>query len=153
MNSNLSFKVVKTLESLYYSLNDILLTMPTFGGFKANDDIWKFIDHKNTVHLLDFNFFNNQLFNCYQKNELTYNDEIISINLKLYVKVLFLHTNKSSKSTSFSSNRFNLFKMLCTYLAQTKLSLLNESQLKDFYSILFCSCVYCTSRVWTCWWM
>jgi hypothetical protein len=115
MNHILSFKENGALKALYDSLTGVLQNLHVSNDFSAYDDTWIFVDEKLTTQTLDFNFFNDSLFIEYQKIKLTYNDEILAIDLKLYVKLLFLHTSKSTKNINSYSNRLNVLKMFFTF--------------------------------------
>lgn len=136
MNQLLPLNRVGALDALHHSLNGILHNMSTHGDYNLLDDTWKFADHRRTIYILDFSYFNDSLFAEYQKNKITYNDEVLTVGLSLYIKLLFLHVSIGKINTSSYIYRFDVLKMFFTFLVQSKLRVIDELRLKDFYSIL-----------------
>lgn len=129
----------KSKPKLLEILNDILQSLPILEDTLIEDDIWRFKNLRGYIDTIDFSFFDEPKFSNWQENLIELDNDIVILNLKYYVKFIFLNMASGSQDAHSYKYRLDIFKMLFLFLLESNERSLNKDRLKSFYSLLLTS--------------
>jgi hypothetical protein len=117
------------------TLNDKLELMGVNSGITFEDDDWFFLDNRRTNYQVSFSFFDSAVFSYWGEINVTYQNEVVRLALKDYVKLLFIHSLNGSKALPYYKSRLDTFKIMFLYMAQSRIRTINKKHLQELYII------------------
>jgi hypothetical protein len=124
------------LFHLYKSINEVLRSRNVDKSFDAQDDELVFIVRRGFKKVCDFSYFDNDIFNEYNKNEITFLADKLTLTLKDLAKLIFAYSMPDTDDGDVLHNHFIHLKMLFTFMKNEKIFSLDDNHLKSFYSLL-----------------
>ena len=128
---------IKSSHSLLIdSLNDKLELMGVGSGITFEYDEWNFkAKTRNIIHQINFSIFDSVVFSDWGETNVSYQNEVVRLALKDYVKLIFIHSLSGSQDYANYKYRLDVFKIMFLYMAQSAIRTLDKKHLEELYIV------------------